>query len=277
MTNRRLSVLLPFCLTVLASFSSCGGRSAFLNESQADALFGIPENLYASDDWTVRIDGISYVKSLHQMYQGDAVVRRRSKAFLLKAAQDEHSKIAIEAAKALAPYLADEDVSLCLQTLSLPGSDPNVRWAALTVLAARGDPQNADLFVSAFTDKDILIREAAVKGMLAISDEAVLHSLVPNIASALEDKAVGVQTAALDNLRFTDERLYPVLAKFFTRRISVSVLGSALGAINGYRLDTATREKIILLLTHSNSNIRLSALRALKSDEKLKAEKFNLN
>lgn len=226
--------------------------------------------MYASEDWTIRKQSVQSAAAIAKTYPADISVQKRSKDFLIGAAKDEHFEIQIEAVRALAPMIKDTDVALCIRTLCLPNEAANVRWAAISALSSAQDMENADIFVSAFANRDRLIREAAVKGMVNIPDSPAMRSrLVPMLASALKDSAANVRITALEGLTFTDERLYPLISDFFSRKTSQAQITAALKAIDGYRLDVKTREKIIELLTHTNSNIRILALRALKTDENL--------
>ncbi|MCL2026466.1 MAG: hypothetical protein FWG92_06645, partial [Leptospirales bacterium] len=141
--------------------------------------------------------------------------------------------------------------------------------AALYALLQSSSRETFKVFTANFTSHDILIREISIKGILKLSNESSKQEALPYVLDALNDRAINVRIAALDNLTFKDKAIYQILAKNFQESpLSVTMLSLSLKAIDGYKLDTETQEKIFPLLTHTDVNIRLLALRALKNSQK---------
>ncbi len=186
--------------------------------------------------------------------------------FLLRATEDSHSIIKIDAIEALKGISNDSAVFRRLMELSMKETDPNVRWTAIRILAEKPPLQALPAFVENFESEDWLIREASITGMLRINDESLRGRISPLIIRALQDRADGVRLAALNNLNFRDEGFYRLIRRHFHEKQGppVRILLAALKAIRGYDIDNDTREKIIGLLSHPDKTVRLMALRTLK-------------
>jgi len=142
---------------------------------------------------------------------------------------------------------------------------------ALESLLQSPSQETVRVFIANFASGDILVKEASIKGILKLSGDSSKQEALPYVLAALNDDAINVRIAALDNLTFKDDAIYQILAKYFQKnRLSATMLNFSLKAINGYKLDEETQEKIIPLLTHTDVDIRILALRALKSSRQIK-------
>ena len=225
--------------------------------------------MYHSPNWLVRLDGITALRKPPHQKVWHPESKKKIIIFLKGATEDAYSSIKIEAIKQLAAYIDDAGVIKCLEEIALNEENNNVRWTALDSLLQSPSRETIGVFMANFASRDILIREVSIKGILKLSDESSKQEALLYVLNALNDDAINVRIAALDNLTFKDEAIYQILAKNFQKSpLSFTMLSLSLKAIDGYKLDAETQEKIFPLLTHSDVNIRILALRALKNSQK---------
>jgi HEAT repeat protein len=257
------------CFTA-AFAASCGKNLISEQQTRDSESFRKIRMLYESGDWAIRQRGISETGRLIRERGYSALPDNVIRDFLLRATEDAHPMIKIDAIETLKGLSADSSVSGRLMELSLKEADPNVRWTAIRILAESPPDQALPVFVDNFESDDWIIREASITGILRINNESLRDQVTPLVVRALQDRASGVRIAALNNLSFRDESFYRLIRRHFHEkpRPQVRILCAALKAIRGYDIDKDTREKIIALLSHPDKNVRLLALRTLKKQKK---------
>ncbi len=186
---------------------------------------------------------------------------------LTMAARDPHPAVRIEAVWGFARLPS----ALSLPTITkaaLEDGNDNVRWYALKALRSLNDPSSAGTYARCLGSGDWLIREEAIKGICALDDAVIREKLVPSIVKAINDPNATVMLAALQGVKIKDDRIYPTIAEKLrtASEYNYSQIEASLAALNGYRLDPKTKEKVINLLVHNNQRIRVLALRVLKKD-----------
>ncbi|MDR3237814.1 MAG: HEAT repeat domain-containing protein [Spirochaetia bacterium] len=253
-------------LIALVLFVSCG-RENLKRQAEEEKAIQKSIEMYHSPDWLIRLNGIEAVKNPPHPKGWSQNAEKSIVTFLIGATEDAHPAIRIEAVKSLAPYNSNKNVIGRLKEICMNDGN-NVRWTALDVLSQSSAPETLDVFIANVSSIDILIREASIKGIMRVSNDSLKQDVLPYILAAIQDQAIGVRIAALENLKFKDDAIYQALAKCFQEDgLTVSLLASLLKAINGYKIDSATWEKIVPLLTHADTGIRLLALRALKNGQ----------
>ncbi|TAL35807.1 MAG: HEAT repeat domain-containing protein [Spirochaetes bacterium] len=188
-------------------------------------------------------------------------------AYLL-ALDDSHQIIRIEALKNISSVTS---VRILNRAAEIAEGDPNlnIRWYALKSLSGFRKPAFLNVFIKGLSSDDWLIREESIRGLLTIDDQALVRQQIPLVLHSLEDPNYAVRLAALENLTIRDSRLYNSIAGMLNSemREQHSILAALLKAIRGYQLDQETRRHVSEFLLHSNSEIRVLALRALKASD----------
>lgn len=155
--------------------------------------------------------------------------------------------------------------------MSLYDREAVVRWAAFKALEVYASADDESAFITGSSEKDWLIRESAIRGLLKIEDDSVQARNINLIISAMNDPSIAVRIETLRHVRIRDAGLYrEISALINNQKTGISLLKAALTAVTGYRIDEKTKKRIIKLLTHENRNVRVLALRALKKDEELR-------
>lgn len=225
--------------------------------------------MYHSTNWTERNEAIRELQKLPAKKKRSREAENKAIIFLVAAAsEDQHTMVRIEAINMLAEYLPEQRAFECLKTIAIRDKHDNVRWMTLKVLAQKPPPEALDVFIVNSSSRDLLIRETAVMGMLMVRSDGVEKTILPYVKKALRDPAISVKTAALNNLYFRDESLYPIITAFIKDdNVSLTLLASALRALKGYKMDDETEGRVILLLAHSQADIRILALHALQNQK----------
>lgn len=251
-------ILLLFCL-------SCTTGTATPENIEAKDAIRRSVKLYSSGNWEIRRMAISRVVA----YSGTAYSRNVI-LLLLKATDDPYPLVRVEALNALT-RIKTESAHVRIREMALYDSESVVRWSAYKALEVYGSAEDETVFITGYGDSDWLIREAAIRGLLKIEDEAVQSRNVGLVVSAIHDNSVAVQIDTLNNIRYKSPDLYnEITALVNNKKTGISLLKAALTALSGYRLDETTRNRLVKLLTHENREIRVLALRALKKDDELK-------
>ncbi|MBN2077498.1 MAG: HEAT repeat domain-containing protein [Spirochaetes bacterium] len=220
-------------------------------------------NKYAAGNWMERVDAVKEIVRYIGPDKNDLIF-----GTLMVASGDPYQQVRMEAVKGLAIVKNQECLSMLRRIASSDPAD-NVRWLALRELRGLGDPAAADIFIRALDSEDWLIREEAARGITSLDKEIIRSRMIPHILKAINDPDVNVVLAVLNTITVRDPRLYRAIADRLTAGSDYSLLEASLKAINGYRLDEKTKEKVIDLLVYNNSRIRVLALRVLKSDQAL--------
>ena len=257
-------------LSLALFFASCATENT-RQKAEEETAIQKSTDMYHSPDWIVRLEGITALSKPPHKNAWHPNSKKKIIIFLEGATEDIHTSVKIEAIKQLAMYINDAGVIKCLEEISLNDENNNVRWVALEILSQSPSRETIKVFITNFTSSDILVKEASIKGILKLSDASSKQEALPYVLSALNDEAINVRIVTLDNLTFKDEAIYQILAKYFQKdQLSLTILNSSLKAIDGYKLDMETQEKIFPLLTHADVDIRILALRALKSSSRIK-------
>lgn len=194
----------------------------------------------------------------------------------MTASLDDHPSIRIEAAKGLSRLKSHTSLSMLLN-LASPQSPANVRWFAIKSLTKRNSPLAVSVYTRGIMNPDWLIREASIEGLLALNDEEIKKRNIAQILSCLKDPMISVRLTTLEHLSIKDRRIYRAIALNVSQKKPTALIISSLKAINGYQLDQNTREKLIEMLSHPRTIIRILALRALKEDRKIRLLKSELS
>lgn len=217
---------------------------------------------YSSANWIERRDIVRELVQYYGKDKNDLVI-----GILTYAAQDPYPAVRIEAVVSLAKIKSGQTLAV-IKKIALEDKDDNVRWYAIKALRSFKDPSSADIFIRSLESSDWLIREESIKGICSLEDTTVKPILVPSIIRAINDPNTSVMLAALRGVKMKDDLIYRAVAEKLrnSSAYNYSLLEASLLALRGYRLDAKTKEKVIGLLIHDNSRIRILALRVLKTD-----------
>lgn len=220
-------------------------------------------NKYAAGNWMQRRDAVREIVNYFGKGKNDLVI-----GTLLVAAQDPYPAVRIEAVTGLARINSEQTVPM-IKRMASEEKEGNVRWYALRALRTINDPSCADVFMKGLESNDWLIREESVRGMTGMDAATVRARLIPSIVKAINDRSSSVALTALRTVMIKDDQLYRAIAARFTQcsPYDYSLIEASLTALNGYRLDQKTREKVVDLLVHNNITIRVLALRVLKKEK----------
>ncbi|MBP7738417.1 MAG: HEAT repeat domain-containing protein [Spirochaetes bacterium] len=217
---------------------------------------------YDAENWTERRNIARDIVRYYGKDRNDLVLE-----ILTVAASDPHPSVRIEVVQGFAKIHSAPSLSMITKA-ALEDVNDNVRWYALQALRSLSDPSSADTYARCLGSGDWLIREEAIKGICALDDAVIREKLVPSIIKAINDPNAAVMLAALRGVKIKDERIYTAIAEKLrsATEYNYSQIEASLAALNGYRLDPKTKEKVIGLLVHNNQQIRILALRVLKKD-----------
>jgi HEAT repeat protein len=220
-----------------------------------DSVLLYYENGYKSDNWKTRLEAIKAVASI----KGE-----RAENLIIQALHDPHNAIKIEALQILSKRPIKR-ARIYIRDLALNSQNDNVRWNALRTLSHYRDPRDVSIFIYNFNNDDWLIREASIIGLLSIDDYSTKYIHMNVIIKALDDPSISVKFAALSHLTIKDTALYSKLIQMLQAENNPpSLLVAILQALQAYTIEEKDRDKIVELLTHSNSTVRITALHTLK-------------
>ncbi len=219
-------------------------------------------NRYPTATWVERRDIVRDVVNYYGKDKNDLVI-----GILTYAAKDPQPAVRIEAVQSLTKIKSEHSIPLIKKT-ALEDRNDNVKWYAIKSLRAFKDDSSADIFIYGLASNDWLIREESIKGICSLDDATIKARLIPSIIKAINDPSSSVMLTALRWVKTKDNRVYEVIAKKLRNSTenNYSLLQATLIALRGYQLDAKTKEKVIGLLVHKNSRIRILALRVLKKD-----------
>lgn len=222
-------------------------------------------NKYAGGGWMERRDAVREIVNYYGNNKNDLVI-----GTLLVAAKDASPTIRMEAVQGLAKIRTQGALDV-IRRIASDEKENNVRWYALRALREMKDPSAAELFIRGARSDDWLIREESSRGMLALDDATVRTTCAPTIIRLMKDPSSSVALATLRGLKAKDPRFYQVITERFNSSgaFDYSMMEASLTALEGYRLDGKTKEKVINLLVHHATAIRLLALRVLKKEKNL--------
>ena len=226
-------------------------------------------NKYAAGTWMDRRDAVKEIVTYLGPDKNDLII-----GTLMVASKDPYSAVRIEAVKGLGILNTDQALDV-VKKIASDDRDGNVRWCAIKELRSFKDPSIAEMYIKGLGSNDWLMREESVKGMLAMDDTTIKEKLIPYIIKAINDPSSSVAYTTLHVVKIKDARLYQAIADKLNSSslYNYSLLEASLIALEGYKLDPKTREKVINLLLHDSIRIRLLALRVLKKEEILSTGK----
>lgn len=253
--------LIHFILILAGLLVLCCSSNQFIEDTAAQQEITAAVNNYNSENWEIRLES---VKSISKY--SNSVYAKNSLLLLMKALDDSHAKIRIEALKTLkvikAPAAEEKIGGIALNDIN-----SNVKFFAFSALEEYGSIQNEDIFIHGIDDTDWFIKEAALKGLMKIKDPEIQIKYLNIIVSAINDKNISIKLTAISNLNIKDPLIYEKLSEIINNKESgLSVLKAALEKIKGYKLDKKTKGRIIELLTHRDKNVRILSLQALKQE-----------
>lgn len=218
------------------------------------------ENGYKSDNWKTRLEAVKAVATI----KGE-----RAENLIIQALNDPHNAVKIEALQILSKRPIKR-ARVYIRALAVGSHNDNVRWSALRTLSRYRDPRDASIFIYNFTDEDWLIREASIIGLLSIDDYSTKYIHMGVIIKALDDPSMSVKFATLSHLNIQHHSVYTKLMQMlYGENNPPSLLVAILKALQMYKIEEEDRDKIIELLTHNNSSVRITALQTLKAKKKL--------
>ncbi len=240
----------------------CSTAVKFSSDAEIQNNITIAVTDYNSDNWETRLKAI---KSVSQY--SDSIYAKNSILLVFKALDDSHSKIRIEALKIFikikAPA-AEEKIG----ELALTDENSNARFFAFTALGEYQNIKNEYIFVKGLKDKNWLVREASLAGLMKINDPEIQIKYIDIILNAMRDNNVSIKLACISNITIKDPLIYSELTKIINNKNSgLYLLKAALNKIKGYKIDDKTKKRIITLLTHRDKDIRILSLQALKQEE----------
>ncbi len=225
-----------------------------------DSILAYYENGYRSDNWKTRLEAVQAVATIKG---------QRAENLIIQALYDTHDAIKIEALQILFKRPIKR-ARAPIRELALNSKSDNVRWNALRTLSRYRDPRDASIFIYNFADEDWLIREAAIIGLLSIDDYSTKYIHMDVIINALDDPSISVKFAALSHLNIQHHTIYTKLIQMLhIENNPPSLLIAILKALQAYKIEEKDKDKIVELLTHSNSTVRITALQTLKGAKKL--------
>ncbi len=220
-----------------------------------DTVLVYYENGYKSDNWKTRLEAVRAVA---------AIKGERAENLIIKALDDPHNAVKIEALQILFKRPIKR-ARIQVRNLALHNMNDNVRWNALRTLSRYRDPRDASIYIYNFADEDWLIREAAIIGLLSIDDYSTQYIHIGIIIKALDDPSISVKFAVLSHLTIRDQTLYDKLIQMLSMENNPpSLLVATLKALEVYKIEEKDKGKIIELLTHNSSAVRIAALKTLK-------------
>lgn len=250
-----------FFFIVLLTINYCTNNK-YANDASIQKDITDAVNSYNSESWEIRLDALKKISRY-----SDTVYAKNSFLFILKAADDSHSEIRIEALKILKKLKAPAAEEK-IRNIALSDSNANVKYFAFSALEEYGNIKNEESFLLGLKDEDWLVRESALKGLMKINDPDIQNKHLPIIITAITDTNISIRITAISNLSVKNPQIYEVLSGILNNKESGStILIAALQGIKGYKLDEITKKRIIDLLTHKDKQVRISSLQVLKYKE----------
>ena len=252
-------------LLVFFLITACSGTSITSTDPAAREVITRSIRQYSSENWEIRKIAVARAAEYT-----DSAYTKNLVLFFLMALNDSHPLVRVESLKALKKMKARTAMKK-IQFIAQYDPDINVRWSAYSALEEYRSVENENIFITGCRDSDWLIRESAIRGLLKIDDRVVQERNVDLILLMINDSNISVRIETLSNVVYKDKRIYLELSRLINNKnTGRTLLKAALIAVSGYRLDMTTRKRLVRLLTHSSSEVRILAYRALKKDDELK-------
>lgn len=247
-------ILTPVLLSCLFSCNS-GPSIRVINERMS-----ICENQYNSSSWIERQKCVR---------EASTYKNERAHAFLLIAVHDENPSVRVDAMRGTQKYFHLQTSPEIFADAAENDKSEKVRYEALSILTKYGLPQYFPLYVTAFNNSDWLFREIAITGIISINDEEIEKQSIVYIVKAVRDPSQNVKIAALYGTKIKNPLIYEEIRSLFYEKDyekKVTILIASLHALQGYDLDIRLRERVKQLIVHENTEVRILALRVLKSE-----------
>lgn len=240
----------------------CGGGPRLTEDETIQKDITIAVNNYNSDDWRIRLNSVKSISKYR-----DSVYAKNSLLLLIKATDDSHSEVQIEALQILkkmkAPAAEDK-----IRMMALSDENSNVRFFAFSALEEYENIKNENTFLKGLEDTDWLVKEASLKGLMKINDPEIQFKHLKIILNSINDNNISIKLAAISSLKIKDPLIYAELSRIINNKESgLSILKAALVKTAGYRLDNKTKQRLIVLLTHRDKDVRLLSLQVLKQEK----------
>lgn len=257
----RIKILLLIIMNV-SLLISCSSTARFSEDVAIQNNIKTAVNNYNSDNWEIRFKSIRSVSKY-----SDSIYAKNSMLLVIKALDDSHSTVRIEALKILRKIKAPAAEEK-IRTIALTDMNSNARYFAFSALGEYSNIKNETAFIRGLESRDWLVREAALTGLMRINDPEIQIKYIDIILNAMKDKNVSIKLACLSNLTIKDPLIYSELSKIVNnKKSSLYLLKAALKQIKGYKIDDKTKTRVISLLTHRDKEIRILSLQALKLEE----------
>ncbi|MCP4131523.1 MAG: HEAT repeat domain-containing protein [bacterium] len=233
------------------------------------------EKKFVSGNWELRLQGIRAISNTPSLETDDKKIANNIEELLLKASQDNHAIIRIEAIEGLVSLSSKKSMKRILD-MARYERDDNVRWAAIEGLGKLKKPSAIPIYLIGLNSDDWLIREASIKGVLLMENVPDKQVIIPYIIQSIKDPNITVKITTLNYIDIKDNQIYFAITKIFHDKLDSknTLLKASLKALKGYILDEKTREKVINLLTHRNKETRILALHVLKEEKILEDKLF---
>ncbi len=256
-----IKIILIIIINILLLIS-CSSTDRFKNDVEIQDNIKTAVNNYNSDNWEIRLRSIKNISKY-----SDSIYAKNSILLVIKALDDSHSTVRIEALKILRPIKAPAAKEK-IRSIALTDINSNVQYYAYSALGEYRNISNEVTFIKGLESRDWLVKEAALKGLMEINDPEIQIKYIDIILNAIKDKNVSIKLACISNLTIKDPLIYSELSKIINnKKSSLYLLKAALEQIKGYKIDDKTKNRLITLLTHRDKEIRILSLQALKLEE----------
>jgi HEAT repeat protein len=257
----RIKIIILIILKVVLLFS-CSSTSRLSDDEIIQNNIKRDVNNYNSPNWETRLRSIKSVSKY-----SESIYAKNSTLLVIKALDDSHSAVRIEALKILRKIKAPAAEEK-IRTIALGDINSNARYYAFSALGEYRNIKNESFFLKGLENRDWLIREAALIGLMGINDPEIQIRYIDIILNAMKDKNVSIKLACISNLAIKDPLIYSELSKIINNKnSSLYLLKAALKQIKGYKIDDKTKNRVISLLTHRDKKIRILSLQVLKMEE----------
>ena len=273
-------IIIFFCISPLFS---CASNNKFFESIEARQKIKAAIDEYKSQNWKQRFHAIKEISDYigPTNFESGILLKENNlnyqllEALLIKASNDIHASIQIEALRGLAVLKSRNAYSKIEKIAIDENEEDNVRWYAITTISVYRNPASFNVFIKGLGSDDWIVREASIKGLAAL--EGIINDslLVEPVVRAINDENQGVQIAALKNITIKKDSIYSAIVNLFEskEKANSSLLEAILTALNGYKLDGKTRERVINLLGHPDRDVRLLALKVLKKEKSVRSKK----
>ena len=263
---------------------SCTRDIGVKEQAQAQLVLNESWKLYKSQEWTERHSAVEKMglflsqidKSIIQtLISGKKKDSESIEYFYLTAVRDSHSMVRIDALKGLSLLLSEEAYPV-IANMAVNDRSDNVRWYAVQTLSLYRKNAASDIFTRCLNDDDWLIREAAIRGVLMLDEIFQQKKMVSFIIQAIKDPNNNVKAAALSGVTIKDNAIYAEMIELLRTKdkLNSKLLAALLKGLQGYILSEDVRMHVIDLLSYKNREVRINALRVLKT-EKVMLKKRN--